>query len=162
MEGRAMKRLGAVLLALGLVSTAAWSTVLAEPGISPIKFSEFFLNKDTYYPGIGLGPELQIAPRLQELKGKQVELLAYMAPVLPNDGSFFLAIKDPFGECPFCSNSFDWAGITTVFVKKGIRQEYLGGAVRIVGRLDVGKKVDESGFDSYVRIYDAVVSRYQP
>lgn len=155
-----MRRAEAVLLVLILLLVA--STAGGEPAAVPIKFSEFFLNKSTYYEGIGLGPELQLTPKLTGLHGRTVELLAYMAPVVPNDGAFFLAIKDPFAECPFCSQSFDWAGVTTVFVKKGTRQEYIGGAVRIVGRLDVGKKVDESGLDSYVRIYDAVATPYRP
>ncbi len=35
----------------------------------------------------------------------------------------------------------------------------IAGPVRIVGRLDVGKKTDEMGLVSFVRIYDAAITR---
>lgn len=127
-----------------------------------IRFSDYFVGQNTYRPGFYLQPDLHLSPRVKALQGRQVELLAYMAEVLPSDGSYFLAIREPGGECPFCSQSFDWSAITVVFVKKGISLVYLGGPIRIRGRLDVGKRADETGLESYVRIYDAEVSRYQP
>jgi hypothetical protein len=37
----------------------------------------------------------------------------------------------------------------------------MDGPVRIVGRLDIGRKTDEMGLISFVRIYDASITRAQ-
>ncbi|HEX6829579.1 MAG TPA: hypothetical protein VF104_11450, partial [Burkholderiales bacterium] len=37
--------------------------------------------------------------------------------------------------------------------------DYIDGPIRVTGRLDLGRKLDEMGLESYVRIYDATLER---
>jgi hypothetical protein len=143
-------------LLLGM-ACAAW----ADENPTRIKFGEYFKEKNTVADLIRPNFRLTYTEKIEKLQGKTVELVAYMAPVIPYDGSYFMAITRPFEECPFCSAEFDWAACTTVFMKKGHQARYLGGAVRVVGTLDIGHKKDITGLRSWVRITDAVVSRYK-
>jgi hypothetical protein len=61
--------------------------------------------------------------------------------------------------CPFHSIDFDWGSFAPIFLKKGTA--YIDGPIKVTGRLEVGKKLDETGFTSYLRIYDATVTRVQ-
>lgn len=153
-----MKRLFALVLVAGFFLSLTWDAMAGDP--RRIEFHEFFASQETYQRGFGAKLDLELSPKLRELHGKAVELIGFMAGALPEDGSFFIALKEPVDQCPFCSQAFDWAGVATVFVKKGVI--YMGGPLRIVGRLDIGRRVDETGFESYVRIYDATVTRYKP
>jgi hypothetical protein len=49
------------------------------------------------------------------------------------------------------------AGFAAVFLKQST--DYIDGPIQITGRLDVGRKTDEMGLVSYVRIYDARITR---
>ncbi len=153
-----MRRAVVVGMLIAIVAgTVAWG------GQSPtrIKFSEYFTSKNTVYDLVRPNFRLEYTDKLKKLQGKPVELVAYMAPIIPHDGSYFMAIRQPFEECPFCSAAFDWAACTTVFMKRDHRARYMGGPVRVVGILDIGQRKDATGLESWVRITDAVVSRYK-
>ncbi len=146
---------------IGIV-IAVWAGTLAWGGQNPtrIKFGEYYSSKKTEYDLVRPNFRLEYTKKLKSLQGKHVELVGYMAPTIPYDGSYFMVIKQPFEDCPFCSASFDWAACTTVFMKKSHRVQYMGGPVRVVGILDIGEKKDATGLESWVRIMDAVVSRH--
>jgi hypothetical protein len=140
-----------LLLGLGFpVSTAAETR---------IRFSDFYIGQ-SYQAGVGMRPALQISPKLVSLQGQNVEILGFMDGLLPRDGMFFMILREPLIGCPFHAVDFDWASFAAVFLKKGT--SYIDGSIRVRGRLDVGRKNDETGLMSYVRIYDAEVSRYRP
>lgn len=136
--------------AVVLVARAADATVR-------ITFAEFFSSSNTYQAGIGMKPDLELSQKLESLNGERVEILGFMDALLPPDGSFFILLREPFLACPFHANDFDWAGILTVFVDGST--PYIGGPVRVVGTLEVGPERDETGLISYVRVYDATVTR---
>ena len=123
-----------------------------------IRFSDFYVG-ETYQGGVGMRPELKISSKLSSLNGQKVEILGFMDGLLPRDGMFFIILKEPLIGCPFHSVDFDWASFATVFLKRSTA--YLDGPIKVAGRLDVGKRQDETGVTSYVRIYDATVTRAQ-
>lgn len=124
-----------------------------------IRFSDFYIG-ETYQAGVGMRPDLKISPKMLSLHGQRIEIVGFMDGILPRDGMFFMILKEPLIGCPFHSVDFDWASFAAVFLKKGT--SYIDGPIKVAGRLDVGRRQDETGFTSYVRIYDATVSRYQP
>ncbi len=143
-----------------LVIVMALTLVSAVPGPAAveirIKFSDFYVG-ETYQAGVGLGPKLQVSPKLLGLNGQRVEIFGFMDGILPRDGMFFMILKEPLIGCPFHSVDFDWASFAAVFMKSGT--PYIDGPIKVAGRLDVGRKQDETGFLSHVRIYEATVSR---
>lgn len=143
-------------LCLGLVL----ATALAEPVAAQarIRFSEFFVG-DTYQVGVGMRPDFKVSPKMVSLNGQRVEIYGFMDAILPRDGMFFMILKEPMIGCPFHNVDFDWTNFAAVFLKKPTN--YLDGPIKVTGRLDVGRRQDEIGFLSYVRIYDATVSRVQ-
>ena len=143
-----------------IVVTLALVLSLPPPAAAEarVKFSDFYIG-ETYQGGVGMGPKLQISPKLLSLNGQRVEIFGFMDGILPRDGMFFMILKEPLIGCPFHSVDFDWASFGAVFLKKGT--DYIDGPIKVTGRLDVGRKQDETGFTSYVRIYDAVVGRAQ-
>lgn len=124
-----------------------------------IRFSDFYIG-ETYQAGVGMRPDLKISPKMLSLHGQRIEIVGFMDGILPRDGMFFMILKEPLIGCPFHSVDFDWASVAAVFLKKGT--SYIDGPIKVTGRLDVGQRQDETGFVSYVRIYDAAVSGYQP
>lgn len=155
--GRRAALVGMLIAVFVGSGTVAWG----EENPTRVKFGEYFTSKKTEYDLVRPNFRLEYTEKLKKLQGKQVELVGYMAPIIPYDGSYFMAIKLPFEDCPFCSASFDWAACTTVFMKKGQRVRYIGGPVRVVGILDIGQNKDATGLESWVRIKDAMVSRYK-
>lgn len=123
---------------------------------TPIRFSDFFVG-ETYQQGVGMTPDLKLSEVMQKLNGNEVEMLGFMDGILPRDGMHFMLIKEPSFQCPFHAVSFDWSGFAAVFLKQST--DYVDGPIRITGRLDVGRKTDEMGLVSYVRIYDARIKR---
>lgn len=121
-----------------------------------IRFADFYVG-ETFQTGVGLRPDFKISEKLQALEGQTVEIVGFMDGILPRDGSHFMLIKEPSFLCPFHAVSFDWAGFVPVFLKGST--DYIDGPVRIIGRLDVGSKIDEMEMRSYVRIYDAEIER---
>jgi hypothetical protein len=149
------------LIVVLLVSTLMMVTTMtsnASPAKTRIKFADFFTG-ETYQVGPGMAPDFQISEPILELSGKTIEILGFMDGILPRDGMHFMLIREPTTQCPFHGSSFDWAAFVPVFLSNPT--EYIDGPVRIVGRLDVGKKTDEMGLVSFVRIYDAAITRAQ-
>ena len=123
---------------------------------TPIRFSDFFAG-ETFQQGVGMTPDLKLSDAMHKLHGKEVQILGFMDGILPRDGMHFMLIKEPSFQCPFHAVSFDWAGFAAVFLNQST--DYIDGPIRITGRLDVGRKSDEMGLVSYVRIYDARITR---
>lgn len=153
-----MSRLGRFSRGAAAAALGALAMYGAAEAQSRIRFSEFYVG-ETYQVGIGMTPDLKLAPAMLELHGKPVEILGFMDGILPRDGMHFMLIKEPQFLCPFHTVSFDWAGFAAVFLKKPT--EYMDGPVRVAGRLDVGRKTDEMGLISYVRLYEATVKRIE-
>jgi hypothetical protein len=139
-------------LVLALLTGALTMTHDSARAAKQIRFSDFYVG-ETYQAGIGMTPDLQLSETVRRLNGQTVEILGFMDGILPRDGMHFMMLREPSFQCPFHATSFDWAGFAAVFLKNPT--EYMDGPVRVTGRLDVGRKTDEMGLVSYVRIYDA-------
>jgi hypothetical protein len=147
---------GLALLAAALVLLPAGPAAAAAP--ARIRFADFYAG-ETYQAAPGMTPSFKLTPRIQSLDGQRVEILGFMDGVLPRDGMFFMLLKEPLIGCPFHSMDFDWGSFAPVFLRKGT--SYIDGPIKVTGRLEVGKKLDETGFVSYVRIYDATLTRVE-
>ncbi|MEK7883107.1 MULTISPECIES: hypothetical protein [Methyloversatilis] len=145
-------RVRAIVLALCLGVILCPAARAAER----IRFADFFIG-ETWQAGVGMSPKLRLSSKMTSLHGRQVELLGFMDGMLPRDGMYFMIIREPVLGCPFHSVEFDWSGFAAVFVRKGT--DYIDGPIRVTGRLDVGRRLDETGFESYVRIYEAEIVR---
>ncbi|GAA3410276.1 hypothetical protein ACFFNY_22125 [Paenibacillus hodogayensis] len=87
---------------------------------------------------------------------KTVEIKGYMGEVLSLDKHWFLLIPQPGAECPFDNGDETyWNKIMIVYVPDTVKLRYTSGPLKITGRLDVGIKVDESGYKTMFRLYDA-------
>ncbi|WP_019533059.1 hypothetical protein [Paenibacillus ginsengihumi] len=113
-----------------------------------IKWSEFFDD------------DMQIAPssKFWDLSEQQktVEIKGFMGEVLSFEKRWFLLIPEPGAECPFDNGDETyWNKIMIVFVPNETKLRYTSGPLKVTGRLDVGIKVDESGYKTMFRLYDA-------
>ncbi|MEO3946850.1 FtsX-like permease family protein [Gorillibacterium sp. CAU 1737] len=85
-----------------------------------------------------------------------VTIKGFMGEVLSFEKHWFLLIPAPGAECPFDNGDETyWNKIMIVFVEGDQKLRYKSGPLEITGRLDVGIKVDESGYKTMFRIYDA-------
>lgn len=151
-----MQRL--ILSIPSIVMMVAFMTSEPAAAAARVKFSDFFIG-ETYQVGPGMMPDLKLSEQIETLNGATVEILGFMDGILPRDGMHFMLIREPTTQCPFHATSFDWAAFVPIFLSSPT--EYMDGPVRIVGRLDVGRKTDEMGLLSFVRIYDATIARAQ-
>jgi hypothetical protein len=111
-----------------------------------IKWAEFFDNDKQTTP----------SNKFWDLSGKQVEIKGYMGEVLSMEKNWFLLIPQPGAECPFDNGDETyWNQIMIVYLPKGDKLRFTTGPLKITGRLDVGIKVDESGYKTMFRMYDA-------
>lgn len=95
-----------------------------------------------------------------ELSGKTVTIKGYMGEVLSFEKHWFLIIPAPGAECPFDNGDETyWNKIMMAFTDKDTKLRYTSGALQITGRLDVGVKIDESGYKTMFRLYDAKVEK---
>ncbi|WP_238650993.1 hypothetical protein [Paenibacillus piscarius] len=91
-----------------------------------------------------------------DLSGQQVTIKGFMGEVLSFEKNWFLLIPEPGAECPFDNGDETyWNKIMIVFVPEGSKLRYTSGPLEISGRLDVGIKIDESGYKTMFRLYDA-------
>ena len=153
-----MARIGFVMRLIVTILLLGLNLPLPAVAETRIRFSDFYIG-ETYQVGIGTTPDFKISPKLLNLHGQRIEIFGFMDGILARDGMFFMILKEPLIGCPFHAIDFDWANFAPVFLKKPT--SYLDGPIKITGRLDVGRRRDETGFVSYVRIYDAAVSRAQ-
>lgn len=91
-----------------------------------------------------------------DLSSQQVTIKGFMGEVLSFEKNWFLLIPEPGAECPFDNGDETyWNKIMIVFVPEGSKLRYTSGPLEISGRLDVGIKIDESGYKTMFRLYDA-------
>lgn len=115
-------------------------------GISQITWSQFFDNEDQTTP----------SEHFWDLSGSKVEINGYMGEVLSFEKNWFLLIPKPGAECPFDNGDETyWNKIMIVFVPDDVNLRHHTGPLKITGRLDVGIKIDESGYKTMFRLYDA-------
>ncbi|MFC9776760.1 hypothetical protein [Paenibacillus chitinolyticus] len=125
----------------------------AKPSAAPAKSSSPVLKWTEFFDD-----EKQATPsnKFWDLNGKSVEIRGFMGEVLSFDKHWFLLIPAPGAECPFDNGDETyWNKIMIVFVPKETKLRYTSGPLKIKGRLDVGIKVDESGYKTMFRLYDA-------
>ncbi|WP_438350329.1 hypothetical protein ACP8HI_06635 [Paenibacillus sp. FA6] len=124
----------------------AVSAKSTSSGITSIGWSEFFDGEDQTTP----------SNRFWDLKGSTVTIKGFMGEVLSFDKHWFLLIPEPGAECPFDNGDETyWNKIMIVFVPDDVKLRYKSGPLQITGRLDTGIKIDESGYKTMFRIYDA-------
>ncbi|NOU68068.1 hypothetical protein GC096_28975 [Paenibacillus sp. LMG 31461] len=91
-----------------------------------------------------------------DLNGKTVQIKGFMGEVLSFDKHWFLLIPKPGAECPFDNGDETyWNKIMIVYVPDSVKLRYTSGPLQLTGRLDVGIKLDESGYKTMFRLYDA-------
>ncbi|WP_438446273.1 hypothetical protein [Gorillibacterium sp. sgz5001074] len=118
----------------------------SSSGSGDIHWSEFFDNEQQNRP----------SEKFWDMNGKTVTIKGYMGEVLSFEKHWFLVIPQPGAECPFDNGDETyWNKIMIAFTDKGEKLRYTSGALKITGRLDVGVKVDESGYKTMFRLYDA-------
>lgn len=120
----------------------------ADSGNPVITWSQFFDDEKQNRP----------SERFWDLSEKRatVEMKGFMGEVLSFEKHWFLLIPQPGAECPFDNGDETyWNKIMIVFVPENINLRYTTGPLKITGRLDVGIKVDESGYKTMFRLYDA-------
>ncbi|MFF2155869.1 hypothetical protein ACFVVQ_11195 [Paenibacillus chitinolyticus] len=125
----------------------------AQPSAAPAKSSSPVLKWTEFFDD-----EKQATPsnKFWDLNGKSVEIRGFMGEVLSFDKHWFLLIPAPGAECPFDNGDETyWNKIMIVFVPKETKLRYTSGPLKIKGRLDVGIKIDESGYKTMFRLYDA-------
>jgi len=113
-----------------------------------IGWNEFFDNEEQTTP----------SNRFWDLSDdrKTVQIKGFMGEVLSFSENWFLLIPEPGAECPFDNGDETyWNKIMIVFVKDGSKLRYTNKPLKLTGRLDVGVKVDESGYKTMFRLYDA-------
>lgn len=122
------------------------ATANAKSGPTSIGWGEFFDGDDQTTP----------SERFWDLSGSTVTIKGFMGEVLSFDKNWFLLIPEPGAECPFDNGDETyWNKIMIVFVPDDVKLRYKSGAMEITGRLDVGIKIDESGYKTMFRLYDA-------
>lgn len=113
-----------------------------------ISWSGFFDNEEQNTPSDDFW-DLSEANTTVQIKG-------FMGEILSLDKNWFLLIPEPGAECPFDNGDETyWNKIMIVYVKDGTKLRYTSKPLQITGRLDVGIKVDESGYKTMFRLYDA-------
>jgi len=127
------------------------SSKTASPAVSgtpAISWSGFFEDDKQNRP----------SERFWDLSEKRstVEIKGYMGEVLSFDKRWFLLIPQPGAECPFDNGDETyWNKIMIVFVPESTQLRFTSGPLKVTGRLDVGIKIDESGYKTMFRLYDA-------
>jgi len=115
-------------------------------GMNKIAWSQFFDNEDQTTP----------SEHFWDLSGSEVEINGYMGEVLSFEKNWFLLIPKPGAECPFDNGDETyWNKIMIVFVPDTVNLRHHTGPLKISGKLDVGIKIDESGYKTMFRLYDA-------
>ncbi|MNH35457.1 hypothetical protein D3C79_961400 [compost metagenome] len=120
--------------------------VTSSAGNTSIDWNGFFDGSDQTRP----------SERFWDLSGSKVTIKGFMGEVLSFEKNWFLLIPEPGAECPFDNGDETyWNKIMIVFVPEGSKLRYTSGPLEISGRLDVGIKIDESGYKTMFRLYDA-------
>ncbi|MBA2938167.1 hypothetical protein HZF08_07600 [Paenibacillus sp. CGMCC 1.16610] len=121
-------------------------TVKPSPASNEINWDQFFDNEKQDTP----------SDRFWDMSGKTVQIKGFMGEVLSFEKHWFLLIPKPGAECPFDNGDETyWNKIMIVFVPDDVKLRYTSGPLLITGKLDVGVKLDESGYKTMFRLYDA-------
>ncbi|ASA24416.1 hypothetical protein [Paenibacillus donghaensis] len=119
---------------------------LASSGLTAIGWDGFFDGSDQTRP----------SEQFWDLSGSEVTIKGFMGEVLSFEKNWFLLIPEPGAECPFDNGDETyWNKIMIVFVPDDVKLRYVSGPLQITGRLDVGIKIDDSGYKTMFRLYDA-------
>ncbi|WP_168121527.1 hypothetical protein [Paenibacillus sp. HB172176] len=133
-----------------LATSVPAATVASSKKYTPISWNGFFDNEDQSTPSDAFW-DLSEANKTVQIKG-------FMGEVMSFENNWFLLIPEPGAECPFDNGDETyWNKIMIVFVKDSDKLRYTSAPLQLTGRLDVGIKVDESGYKTMFRIYDAKV-----
>ncbi|AIQ63983.1 hypothetical protein PSTEL_13690 [Paenibacillus stellifer] len=117
-------------------------------GTLKIGWSEFFDGDDQTRPSERFWD-------LSESKS-QVSIKGFMGEVLSFEKHWFLLIPQPGAECPFDNGDETyWNKIMIVFVPEDVNLRHKTGPLQVTGRLEVGIKIDESGYKTMFRLYNA-------
>jgi len=94
--------------------------------------------------------------RMQELDGKQVTIIGYMATLSPISGKFMYLMNMPYQSCPFClPNTNQLTNTMAVYAPEGDTFEFTDQAIQVTGTLVNDEVVDEFGYSYNYRIKDA-------
>lgn len=119
---------------------------VVKSGIESIGWSQFFDGEDQTTP----------SDQFWDLDDSTVTIKGFMGEVLSFEKHWFLLIPQPGAECPFDNGDETyWNKIMMVFVPDDVKLRYKSEPLQITGRLDVGIKIDESGYKTMFRLYDA-------
>lgn len=122
------------------------STKKPAKGPQTISWSGFFDGEDQTTP----------SEQFWDLSGSTVTIKGFMGEVLSFEKNWFLLIPEPGAECPFDNGDETyWNKIMIVFVPDDVKLRYKSEPLQVTGRLDVGIKIDESGYKTMFRLYDA-------
>lgn len=125
------------------------STSLKQEWSHSLAWSEFFDNEEQNTP----------SNKFWDLQGEEITIKGYMGEVLSFDKNWFLLIPAPGAECPFDNGDETyWNKIMMVFVPSDSKLRYTSKPIELKGTLDVGIKIDESGYKTMFRIYDAEIA----
>ncbi|WP_334073681.1 hypothetical protein [Paenibacillus sp. A14] len=117
-----------------------------DRGPQSISWSGFFDGEDQTTP----------SEQFWDLSGSTVTIKGFMGEVLSFEKNWFLLIPEPGAECPFDNGDETyWNKIMIVFVPDDVKLRYKSEPLQVTGRLDVGIKIDESGYKTMFRLYDA-------
>ncbi len=127
-------------------ATAVAQLKTSSTGLTAIDWNGFFDGSDQTRP----------SEQFWDLSGSEVTIKGFMGEVLSFEKNWFLLIPEPGAECPFDNGDETyWNKIMIVFVPEGSKLRHTSGPLQITGRLDVGIKIDESGYKTMFRLYDA-------
>lgn len=128
------------------------STLSPAEGVVEIGWAEFFDDERQDRPSEKFWS-------LSEQR-RTVALRGFMGEVFSFEKRWFLLIPAPGAECPFDNGDGTyWNKIVIVFPSPKTPIRFIPGPLKVVGRLDVGIKIDESGYKTMFRLYDAAVEK---
>ena len=94
--------------------------------------------------------------RIEELNGKTVTIMGYMATMSPISGKYMYLMNLPYQSCPFCvPNTTQLSNTIAVYAPEGKTFAYTDRAIQITGKLVMEDCVDEFGYTYNYRIADA-------
>ena len=97
--------------------------------------------------------------RINELSGKTVEIVGYMATVSPVSGKYIYLMNLPYQSCPYCvPNTQQLSNTIAVYAKEGSKFNFYDGPINVTGTLETGDFSDEYGYTYNYRIANAVYS----
>lgn len=95
--------------------------------------------------------------KINELSGRTVEIIGYMATVSPVSGKYLYLMNLPYQNCPYCvPNTQQLSNTIAVYAKDGDKFDFTDGPINVIGTLETGDFSDEYGYTYNYRISDAI------